>query len=114
MATLDDVLQKQKTESILQAPTSSTDGTVDFVAATNSTLSVSLVNNTSSSTVYAYITGLAIDNDNAVYLLQSDGKTAYYPSSPSSDGTSLAENVSIALGAPGHTVTVTVPRTAGG
>lgn len=71
MATLDQVLQKQKTDNILQAPASSaTVGAVEFVAATDSTLSVSLVNNTTSSTVYAYVTGLAIDNDNAVYLLE--------------------------------------------
>lgn len=80
MTTLDDVLQKQKTESILQAPTttsSSAAGTADFVAATDSTLSVSLVNNTSSSTVYAYITGLAIDNNNSVYLLQRSERTCH-------------------------------------
>lgn len=71
MATLDQVLQKQKTDNILQTPASSaTAGAVNFVAATDSTLSVSLVNNTTSSTVYAYVTGLAIDNDNAVYLLE--------------------------------------------
>lgn len=71
MATLDQVLHEQTKVNVLHAPASSTTArTVDFVAATNSTLSVSLVNNTTSSTVYAYVTGLAIDNDNAVYLLQ--------------------------------------------
>lgn len=38
----------------------------------------------------------------------------YYPESPTSDGALLAEDVSIALGAPGNTVTITVPRTDGG
>lgn len=73
MATIQNVLQRQRKENILQAAASvspSTNGSVDFVAATDSTLSISLVNNTSSSTVYAYVTGLAIDNSNAVYLLQ--------------------------------------------
>lgn len=74
MTTLDDVLQQQQTDGILQAPTvpssSSTTQTVEFAAATNSTMNISLVNNTSSSTVYAYITGLAINNSDAVYLLQ--------------------------------------------
>lgn len=71
MATITEVLQKQKTESILQAPTNTSSSTVeDVVAETNSTLSVSLVNNTTSSTVYAYVTGLAGDNNDAVYLLQ--------------------------------------------
>lgn len=44
----------------------------------------------------------------------SDGETIYYPASPSSTGTALSTNCAIALGAPGSTTTVTVPRTAGG
>ncbi|MCJ1450989.1 hypothetical protein MMC28_001323 [Mycoblastus sanguinarius] len=78
-----------------------------------STLNIALQNQTTSSTVYAYITGQAIDNNNAVFLLQSDGKTYYYPTSPSSTGSPLAENCSIPLGAPGNTVTVTIPHLAG-
>lgn len=41
---------------------------------------VDLPNNTGSNTVYAYVTGLAIDNDNAWYPLQADGQTLYYRS----------------------------------
>ena len=44
-------------------------------AATAATLSVALKNNTTSNTVYAYVTGLAINN-NALVLLESDGHTA--------------------------------------
>lgn len=70
-ATLADCLEKQKKESILQAPTdpSSTNGT-EASAATSTTLSIALVNNTSSSTAYAYVSGLASDDDDAVYLLE--------------------------------------------
>ena len=80
---------------------------------TSSTLNIALQNQTTSSTVYAYITGQAIDSNNALFLLQSDGKTAYYPTSPSSTGAALAENCAIPLGAPGNAVTVTVPHLAG-
>ncbi|MCJ1477481.1 hypothetical protein MMC13_006153 [Lambiella insularis] len=79
-----------------------------------STLSIALQNETTSGSVYAYITGSAINNGNALFLLQSDGKTYYYPKSPSSTGTPLAENCAIHLGAPGTTTTVTVPQLAGG
>ena len=82
-------------------------------AATASTLSVALVNNTSSDTVYAFVTGTAISN-NALVLLESDGKTLYYPSSPSSDGSPLAVDCAIPLGGPGSTTTITIPQIAGG
>ena len=79
-----------------------------------STLNIALQNQTSSSTVYAYITGLAINNNNALFLLQSDGKSYYYPTSPSSTGAPLAKNCAIPLGPPGTSVTVTIPQIAGG
>lgn len=78
------------------------------------TLNIALQNQSTSSTVYAYITGQAIDNGNALFLLQSDGKTHHYPTSPSSTCQPLTENCAIALGAPGNTVTVTIPHIAGG
>ena len=78
------------------------------------TLKFALVNNTASSTVYAAVTGQAIDNNNALFLLQADGITPYYPSSPSSTGSPLAEDCAIPLGAPGSTTTVTIPHIAGG
>lgn len=101
-------------------------------AATGSaTLQVLLQNQSNSSTVYAYISmssvatshayssltlhlaGQAIDNNYALFLLQSDARTAYYPVSPSANGSALTQNVSIPLGAPGNTVTATIPRLAG-
>ena len=80
----------------------------------SSSLRIELVNRTSSSKAYACITGLAIDNNNAWFLLKSDGKTPYYPPSPSSIGTAVAEDCAIALGGPGASVTVTIPHIAGG
>jgi hypothetical protein len=82
-------------------------------ASTTSTLNIALQNQTTSNTVYAYITGQAIDNNSALFLLQSDGHTPYYPSSPSSNLSPLGANCAIALGAPGNTVTVTIPHLAG-
>lgn len=81
---------------------------------TSSTLDIALVNQSTSSTVNAYITGQAINNNNALFLLQSDGKTPYYPASPSATGTPLAVNCAISIGAPGSTRTVTIPQIAGG
>jgi hypothetical protein len=78
------------------------------------TLQIALVNKTSSSNVFCYVTGQAINNNNAVVLLQSDGSTLYFPTSPSSTGTALSANVSIPLGAPGSTKTITIPEIAGG
>ena len=78
------------------------------------TLNINLENQTNSSTVYAYITGQALDNNNAVFLLQADGRTPYYPTSPSSTNAPLAANCSIPLGAPGSTTSATIPHIAGG
>ncbi|CAI7653230.1 unnamed protein product [Penicillium glandicola] len=77
------------------------------------TLNFALKNNTGSNTVYAYITGQALDNNNALFLLQSDGKTAYYPTSPSATGASLSADCAIPLGASGSTTTITIPHLAG-
>ena len=78
-----------------------------------STLNIALQNQTTSNTVYAYITGLAIQNNNALFLLQSDGKTSYFPTQVPAIGTPLAQNCAIPLGRPGSTTTVTIPQIAG-
>ncbi len=83
-------------------------------SATGSTLQIDLQNTTTSSTVYAYVTGNAIDNGNALMLLEADGKTPYYPSSPSATGAALGANCAIPLGAPGTTTSITIPHIAGG
>ncbi|HEY3955029.1 MAG TPA: glycoside hydrolase family 64 protein [Streptosporangiaceae bacterium] len=82
--------------------------------ATAATLPVSIANNTGSDTVYAFVTGQAIDNGNALMLLEADGQTPYYPASPPATGTPLAVNCAIPLGASGGSpVTVTIPHLAG-
>ena len=78
------------------------------------TLTIALQNRSSSGTVFAYITGRAIDNNNALFLLQADGRTPYFPTSPSAPGASLGANVSIPLGGPGNTVSAVIPHIAGG
>ncbi|KAI0486948.1 glucanase B [Xylaria cf. heliscus] len=81
---------------------------------TNPTTQFAFKNNTGSSTAYAYVTGLDINNNNTYAFLQSDGKTLYYPASPSQPQQPLAVDCAIPLGAPGSTTTVTIPQLAGG
>lgn len=83
-------------------------------SATASTLQIDIQNTTTSSEAYAYVTGLAINNGNALMLLESDGRTVYYPASPSGTGAALGANCAIPLGAPGSTTSITIPQIAGG
>jgi hypothetical protein len=83
-------------------------------AQTADTVSFSIQNNTGSDTVYAFVTGQAINNDGALALLESDGQTVYYPTSPSSTGSALAADCAIPLNATGGApITITVPQLAG-
>ena len=83
-------------------------------AQTAASVSFSLQNNTLSDTVYAFVTGQAVDNNGALMLLEADGQTPYYPTSPSAAGSPLAVDCAIALNASGGApVTITVPRLAG-
>ena len=78
-------------------------------------LDIELVNKTNSNTVYAYVTGLALDNNNAWFLLQADGKAPFYPSSPPSIGTPVPADCAILLNGPGAAArTITIPHIAGG
>ncbi|KAI2637504.1 glucanase B [Xylaria nigripes] len=81
---------------------------------TNPTTQFAFKNNTGSSKAYAYVTGLDINKNNAYAFLQPDGKTMYYPASPSQPQQPLAVDCAIPLGAPGTTTTVTIPQLAGG
>jgi hypothetical protein len=83
-------------------------------SSTATTLNIALQNQTTSNTVYAYITGQAINNNGALVLLQADGKSLYYPTSPASNGSPLAVDCAIQLGAPGLNAVVTIPQIAGG
>ena len=78
------------------------------------TLNIALVNTTTSSSVYATVTGLATDNNSALFLLQADGQTPYYPSNVTATGQPLGENCAIQLGAPGATTNIVIPHIAGG
>ncbi|KAJ9644068.1 hypothetical protein H2201_007784 [Coniosporium apollinis] len=90
------------------------DGQQVLAAASGPTLNFALENRTTSNTVFAYVTGLAIDNNNARFLLRADGRTPYFPSSPARVGSRLSEDCAIRLGPPGSTTTVTIPHLAGG
>ncbi|OAA64276.1 glucanase b [Niveomyces insectorum RCEF 264] len=132
MATLDDCLRLQRQTNILTAPTAHTPDAEAAhgpsavastavaaapagaaPASTPATLKIALQNNTSAANLYVSITGLDINNNNAVWLLQSDGASPYYPANPSSNGQALQANVAIAVGPPGSTRTVTIPQLAG-
>ncbi|CAG8033350.1 unnamed protein product [Penicillium salamii] len=77
------------------------------------TLSFALVNNTGSNNSFAYVTGLALDQNNALFLLRSDGRTGYFPSRPSGILSNLEADCGIYLGAPGSTTYITIPHLAG-
>jgi len=81
-----------------------------------STLQVALKNATTSSTVYAYITGYAIDQQNRLLLMSADGVTPYFPKSPPYDTTvqPLGRDCAIPLGPPDSTVYAGIPHIAGG
>jgi hypothetical protein len=80
---------------------------------TSPTLTIELKNATTSNTVFAYVTGTALDSGNSLWLLQSDGASPYFPVSPANTQSPLAVNCAIPLGPPGSTRPVTVPHLAG-
>ncbi|KAJ4332673.1 hypothetical protein N0V95_009604 [Ascochyta clinopodiicola] len=85
-----------------------------LAANTSGTLQVALQNRTNSSNVFAYITGLSINDGNKPIFIQADGRTVYSPPSPAQPLANVAADVAIPLGAPGNTVTATIPKIAGG
>lgn len=77
-------------------------------------LDIQLQNHTNSHEVYAYVTGIAIQNNGARVLVKANGKDLYYPESPSEILSPLAEDCAIPLGPPGSTTTVHIPQIGGG
>lgn len=77
-------------------------------------LQIALHNDSDTDQLFAYITGLAIQQGARRCFLRPDGRTLYFPSGPPRIGTPLAEDCAIPLGAPGNSVTVTIPQIAGG
>jgi hypothetical protein len=80
----------------------------------NGTLQVALQNKTQSGNVWAYITGLALNDENRPIFIQADGKTVYRPDSPANVLSKVEADCAIPLGNPGNTVNVTIPKMAGG
>lgn len=80
-----------------------------------STMQIELKNCTVSRNVYAFITGLAIDQGNQLMLMSADGKTPYYPPNPPAGTTvqPLPQDCAIPLGPPGTSVFATIPHIAG-
>lgn len=70
MSSLEEVLQVQKDTNVLRAPTTSSSSGKSLSAQTNPTMSFALVNTTGSSNVYAYVSGLSIQNNNTVFMLE--------------------------------------------
>ena len=77
-------------------------------------LDIQLQNQTTSSEVYAYITGIGLQHNGQRVLLKADGKGLYFPQNPPAIGSPLTEDCAIPLGQPGNTVTVHIPQMAGG
>ncbi|KAI1441148.1 glycoside hydrolase family 64 protein [Annulohypoxylon stygium] len=77
-------------------------------------LQIALKNSSDSDQVYAYITGIALQHGGQRCVLKADGHGLYFPENPPAIGSPLTEDCAIPLGAPGNTVTVTIPQMAGG
>ncbi|CAO2653954.1 Nn.00g106870.m01.CDS01 [Neocucurbitaria sp. VM-36] len=74
-----------------------------------SRFTIHLRNSTNADNVHAYVTGTDIQRGH-LFLLRADGKTPYYPANPSSNGSPLAHDCAIKLGAPGSTTSATIPH----
>ncbi|OJJ43886.1 hypothetical protein ASPZODRAFT_145820 [Penicilliopsis zonata CBS 506.65] len=68
------------------------------------------IQNTTGGVLYAYVTGTTTAD--ALFLLQSNGTTAYYPTSPSTTLSALAVDCAIAVSSAG-TTSLTVPYLSG-
>ena len=79
---------------------------------TPDTLSFQLKNQFASTnqTIYASVTGYAYNHNNNLFLLQANGSTPYYPTSPGQDHTKITQDVAIPLGPLGTSKTVTIPK----
>lgn len=77
-------------------------------------LQIALHNDSDSDQIWAYITGIAIQQGGQRCILKSNGHDLYFPQNPPSIGSPLTEDCAIPLGAPGNTITVTIPQIAGG
>lgn len=107
--------QPAQTPAVQQKAVQQAQAPVANVSATTSgTLTVALQNQTSSSNVYAYISGLAIDNGSQWVVMRSDAVTPYYLSSNGQIMQPLGADCAIRLGGQGSTIQARIPRIAGG
>ncbi|KLU81481.1 hypothetical protein MAPG_00570, partial [Magnaporthiopsis poae ATCC 64411] len=98
--TLEQALRFQKDHSVLRPPTDHPGPSsrhAPGATATPTTVQFALRNNTSSSNVFAYVTGLDVSRDSRVVMLRSDGQTAYYPTNPGADLQPLGDDCAIPL-----------------
>ncbi|OIW35667.1 glycoside hydrolase family 64 protein [Coniochaeta ligniaria NRRL 30616] len=78
-------------------------------------LDVQLHNDSNSSQVYAYVTGISLQERNGQrVLLKANGQDLYFPENPPAIMSPLAEDCAIPLGPPGSTKTIHIPQMAGG
>lgn len=78
-------------------------------------LDIQLQNISDSDQVFAYITGISLQERNGSrVLVKSNGRDLYFPESPSEIMQPLGEDCAIPLGPPGSTATVHIPQIAGG
>ncbi|KAK4183753.1 glycoside hydrolase family 64 protein [Podospora australis] len=77
-------------------------------------LDIQLKNDSNSDEIYCYITGIALQHGGKRVLIKADGRSLYFPASPSKIMQPLAEDCAIRLGKKGTTKTVTIPQLAGG
>jgi hypothetical protein len=85
-----------------------------FVKMPNS-LEIQLQNQSNSSQVYAYVTGISLQERNGSrVLLKANGKDLYFPQNPPKIMSPLTSDCAIPLGPPGSTKTIHIPQMAGG
>ncbi|KAJ1335319.1 beta-1,3-glucanase family protein [Microdochium nivale] len=77
-------------------------------------LKIRVRNDSDSDQVWAYVTGIAIKSEGKRCILEADGTSLYFPSSPAKILQPLEKDCAIPLGAPGSAVTLKIPQLAGG
>lgn len=77
-------------------------------------LEIALKNDSDTDQLFAYVTGIAIQQNGQRCILKANGTDLYFPQNPPSIGSELAEDCAISLGAPGKTTSITIPQIAGG
>jgi hypothetical protein len=81
------------------------------------TLTITLRNTTTSSKVYAHVTGIPVDSSKGnIFLLLADGKTPFYPKQPANDQTPITQNIAVPLAVPRspNPTKIVIPQVVGG